>query len=243
MQAVILSAGLGTRLRPLTDTVPKCMIPINGKPVLQYNIEHLKEYGIYDIIINLHYLPDVVPNYFGNGFRFGVNITYSFESEILGTSGTIKSLQSKLDSTFLVVYGDNINTCNIYKVIAFHKAKKGKGTIVLHHRDDVTNSGVVLMDKNRKITRFIEKPKKEELLSKRVNAGFYVLEPEIIDIIPDGYSDFGKDVFPKALELDIPLYGYNMFLFEHLYWIDTLEDLSYTSMLLRCNNDNCKSSL
>lgn len=232
MKAIILSAGRGERLKPLTDSIPKVMVSINNKPVLQHNIEWLKKYGVTDFIVNLHYLPEIIKNYFGSGIKFGVNITYLYEKEILGTSGAIKNAERYLKEPFLVVYGDNINTIDLYKFRRFHEEKKGIGTIALHKREFVKNSGVVCFDKDRRITEFVEKPKKD-VGCEWVNAGLYLLEPEFIRHIPEAPTDFGRDIFPKVLKRGQRLYGYPMFFFEHVYWLDTPEDLEYTRMLMK----------
>ena len=125
---MLLAAGRGTRLRPMTETVSKCMVEIAGKPVLEHNVEWLREFGVTDIVINLHYLPETVMNHFGDGSRFGVRITYSHEPELLGTAGAVKKVAAFFDAPFFVWYGDNLSTCRLDRLREFHEAKGGIAT-------------------------------------------------------------------------------------------------------------------
>ena len=205
MKAIILSAGKGERLGTITNYTPKTMIQIDGKPILQHNIELCKKFGIIDIYINLHHLPHVVMKYFGDGKKFGVNIKYSYEEELLGTSGAVKKI-AKSDSyfrknPFFVIYGDNYSDYNLNLLKSEEIA-----TIAFHYREDVSNSGVAEFDENSKILSFIEKPEKETS-SHWVNAGIYYLNPKILKYIPLGYSDFSKDIFPTLLKENISFYG------------------------------------
>ena len=224
MKAMILAAGEGTRLRPLTERMPKPMIAIAGRPILEHNIRLLARHGISELVINLHHCPGAVKDYFGDGHSWGVSITYSYEPVLLGTAGAVKKLESTFDSTFLVVYGDNLTTCDIERLCAFHQEKGGVGTVALFYREDLANSGIAELDENDRITRFLEKPKPEQAFSHWVNAGLLVLEPEVSRHIPAGQpSDFSQDVLPTLLKAGYPLYGYRMR--DGLWWIDTLEDL------------------
>jgi NDP-sugar pyrophosphorylase family protein len=232
-KAMLLAAGKGTRLRPLTETVAKCMVEVAGKPVLEHNIEWLRRYGVTELVINLHYLPQEVINYFGDGSRFGVRITYSYEEELLGTAGAVKKVEAFFDSPFFVWYADNLSTCRLDRLWEFHQAKGGKVTLALHHRDDPTQSGIVGLDSSEGITRFLEKPQAEELFSHWVNAGIFVLDPSVLALIPSGVAfDFGRDVFPKLLERGVKLYGYRMSKGEGLWWIDTVSDLQKVQTLI-----------
>lgn len=225
-QALLLTAGRGTRLRPLTETVPKCMVPLAGKPLLEHTIERLRDYGIKQIVINLHYLPEVVPAYFGDGKGWGVELSYTPEAELLGTAGSVKKMAAHFDEPFLVCYGDNLSTCRLDRLWQQHKARGGVATIALHEREDPTQSGIVGMDDDGRITRFLEKPRPEQVFSHWVNAGIFVLDPSVLDAIPaSGAFDFGRYVFPKLLAEDARLYGYKMASDEGLWWIDTPTDL------------------
>ncbi|MFH1564193.1 MAG: nucleotidyltransferase family protein [Nitrospirota bacterium] len=209
MKAIVLAAGKGTRLKSVVDSIPKPMVPIDGKPILEHIIQRLKFYGIEEIYINLHHLPHIIQGYFGDGHQFGVNITYSFEPEILGTAGGVKNLGKYIGSSqFIVIYGDNYFDYDLSKIIAFHHKKKGLATIVLYEKEDVSLSGIAQINKQNRIIRFIEKPKQQDVVSHLVNAGIYVFNPEIFDYIPSYYlADFGNDIFPKLIKENKSLYG------------------------------------
>jgi NDP-sugar pyrophosphorylase family protein len=241
MKAMILAAGQGTRLRPLTERIPKCMVPLGGKPLLEYNIEWLRRYGVTEIIINLYHLPEAIRGYFGDGQKWGVRITYSLEHKPLGTAGGVKNVEWFFDGPFgsavgepvepqgrpfFVWYGDNLSTCRLDRLWEFHKVKGGIATIALHHRDDPTQSGIVGLDADDRITCFLEKPQPDQVFSRWVSAGIFVLEPIVLEAIPaNGAPDFGRDVFPALLARGAALYGYRMSPSEGLWWIDTPEDL------------------
>ena len=225
-KAILLAAGQGVRLRPLTQTVPKCMVPVAGKPLLEHNVEWLKKYGVTDLVINLHYLPESVVSYFGDGGRWGVRITYSREAELLGTAGAVKKVRDIFDGPFFVWYGDNLSTCRLDRLWAMHTARGGVATIALHEREDPTQSGIVGMDEDDRITRFLEKPRPDQIFSHWVSAGIIALDPRVLDSIPGhGASDFGRDVFPRLLEEGAAIYGYKMSAEEGLWWVDTAGDL------------------
>jgi len=225
-KAMILAAGQGTRLRPLTESIPKCMMPIGGKPLLEHIIVWLRKYAVTDLMINLHHLPQVVKDYFSDGQKWGVKITYSIEEEPLGTAGGVKNVDWFFHGPFFVWYGDNLSTCRLDYLWEFHQAKGGVATIALHHREDPTASGIVGLDENDRITRFLEKPRPAQVFSHWVSAGIFVLEPAVLQAIPaEGAPDFGRDVFPALLAQGAALYGYRMSHTEGLWWIDTPEDL------------------
>jgi NDP-sugar pyrophosphorylase family protein len=232
---MILAAGHGTRLRPFTDTIAKCMLPIGGKPILEHNIECLRKYGITEIIINLNYRPQSVIDYFGNGEKWGAQITYSLEETILGTAGAVKKAGWFFESAFIVWYGDNLSRCDLESLCRFHYARNGLATIALYHRDDVTQSGIVGLDAKDRIIRFLEKPRAGEVFSHWINAGIYVLEPAVIDVIPAGVVDFGRDIFPAMLKTGSALYGYRMSGDEKLWWVDTPQDLIKVQEELKTN--------
>ena len=211
MKAVLLAAGKGTRLRPLTDEMPKVMIPINGKPVLEYHIEQLARAGIKDIIINLHYLPDSIRNYFLDGSKWATRIHYSYEPEILGTAGAIKKLEAELeDDAFLVVYGDNFLEITYRDFVAFSESKTGIGTVVVIEKDNVLGSGILDIEEGDRVLRFIEKPDPSGVISHWVNAGVYYFSNCIFNYIEPGYSDFGYDVLPRILKAGETLTAYKL---------------------------------
>jgi len=208
LKAVILAAGKGERLKEITKKIPKPMILYKNKPVIEYNIELCKKYGIKDIFINTHYLKESIQEYFDKGRQFGVNISYSYEEELLGTAGALNNFKEFLiDSPFFVIYGDNISNFNLNLLIKKLEATNSVAIIGFHYREDVIHSGVAEFDKNDKILKFIEKPRPGVTDSKWVNAGVYLLKPEIFKYIPSGFSDFGKDVFSSLLKQNVPIYG------------------------------------
>ena len=229
MKAVILAAGKGERLKDITKDIAKPMISFMGKPVLQYNIELCKKYGIEEIYINLHHLPARIKDYFGDGEKYGVHINYSYEEEMLGTAGAIKKIASDFWTTtslrdsnisipntlepFFVIYGDQISDFNLDLLKEkYHKQTKNGnkeciGVVAFHYREDVTHSGVAEFDSCDKIIRFIEKPRSGETESHWVNAGVYYLSHEILEHVPLGFSDFGKQIFPSLLSSNYSLYG------------------------------------
>lgn len=232
-KAMLLAAGEGTRLRPLTLDVPKCMVPIAGRPVLEHTITRLRGFGVVDLVINLCYLPAVVMQHFGDGSQWGVKITYSLEQQALGTAGGVRNVASFFDGPFFVWYGDNLSTCDLRRLYAFHQRKGGLATIALHYREVPTASGIVGLDEHDRVTRFLEKPRPDQVFSHWVNAGILVLEPSVLPSIPAaGGPDFGRDVLPALLAQGAPLYGYRMSRGEGLWWIDTPEDLRRVQALL-----------
>jgi NDP-sugar pyrophosphorylase family protein len=225
MKALLLAAGEGKRLRPLTDKMPKPMIPVAGRPILEHTIKFLARWGIRDIAINLHHCPDVVKTHLGDGSGFGVRIIYSYEPELLGTAGAVKKLENFFEETFLVIYGDNLINCDLKHLLSFHQAHHGMGTIVLHYRHDVSQSGVVILDDDERIAQFLEKPKADQVISHWANAGIFVLEKEVLKYIPsDKPYDFGKEIFPNLLRQNKALYGYKLKDGEEIWWIDRMED-------------------
>ena len=197
-------------MSPLTDTYPKPMMRINGKPVLEHTINLLKRHGIFEIFINLWHYPTVVIDYFGNGSKFGVNINYSIEVELLGTAGGVKKFAPKIDDTFLVVYGDVLSLTDLGTMINYHKKKsKSSGVVGLYRVNNPHECGLVTMSKTERITGFFEKPDKDKIFTNLVNAGIYVLEPEILNLIPENsFFDFGMDLFPRLLQKGMNLYGF-----------------------------------
>jgi NDP-sugar pyrophosphorylase family protein len=225
---MVLAAGRGTRLRPLTDRLPKCMVPVGGKPLLEHTIDWLQGFGVAEIIINLSHLPDVIRGHLGDGKRWGVQITYSLEAEPLGTAGGVKNAARSFDGPFFLWYGDNLSTCNLARLYEVHRSKGGRATIAVHRRDDPVQSGIVGLNENDRVVRFLEKPRPEEVFSSWVSAGIFVLERRVLDFIPEeGVSDFGRDVFPSMLTAGESLYGYRLSHDEGFWWADTPEDYEH----------------
>ncbi|MBN1543045.1 nucleotidyltransferase family protein [candidate division KSB1 bacterium] len=201
--AMILCAGYGKRLQHLTKNIPKPMLPIDGKPLLEYTIRHLAGLGIDQIVINLHYLGDRIVSYFGDGSRWGISITYSPETKPLGTAGAVKNAQALLDTSdrFLVLYGDVICNDNYNRLLnRLNTVPTAIGAIVLHQR--MVSNSIVEIDSDHRIVRFFERPA-HEVPDKRqnwVNSGLYAFRPEIFDSIPAGeFADFPRDVFPQLV--------------------------------------------
>lgn len=218
MRAVLMAGGSGTRLRPLTCDLPKPMVPILNRPIAEHIINLLKRHKINEIIATLHYLPDVMRDYFQDGSDFGVEMTYAVEEEQpLGTAGCVKNIQQWLDDTFLVISGDGITDFDLQAAIAFHREKKSKATLILTRVPNPVEFGVVITDETGHIRRFLEKPSLSEIFSDTVNTGTYILEPEVLDYLPENEeSDFSKDLFPLLLDKGEPIYGY----IAEGYWCD-----------------------
>ncbi|MHB8062076.1 MAG: sugar phosphate nucleotidyltransferase, partial [Ruminiclostridium sp.] len=224
MKAIIMAGGEGSRLRPLTSDLPKPMVSIMNKPVMEYTIDLLRQYGITDIGITLMYHPQLIKDYFGSGKNLGVNITYFLEETPLGTAGGIKSAQSFLDESFIVISGDSITNLNISKAIQFHKEKSSMATLVLTKVDLPLDYGVVLTNEDGSITGFLEKPSWGEVFSDTVNTGTYILEPDIFNYIElNRNTDFSRDVFPSLLATSKKMFGYIML----DYWCDIGDIRSY----------------
>lgn len=223
---MILAAGLGARLRPVTQSLPKCMVEIAGKPLLEHTITWMRRYEVEELIINLYHAPEAVMDYFGHGRRWGVNISYSVEPWLLGTAGGVRRVKWFFNESFLVWYGDNLSTCDLARLYAFHRSRNAVASLALSYRDDPTSSGIVSMDGDDRIIRFLEKPRPDQVFSHWVSAGIFVIEPAVLEFIPEGGApDFGQDVFPALIASGQPLYGYRMSPGEQLWWIDTPEDL------------------
>ena len=210
MRAVLMAGGSGTRLRPLTCDLPKPMVPILNRPIAEHIINLLKRNGITEVIATLYYLPDVMRNYFQDGRDFGVQMTYAVEEDQpLGTAGCVKNIADLLTDTFVVISGDSVTDFDLQAAIAFHRQKGSKATLVLTRVPNPIEFGVVITDGEGRIQRFLEKPSSSEIFSDTVNTGTYILEPEVLDYLPNHQeSDFSKDLFPLLLEKGEPLYGY-----------------------------------
>lgn len=218
MKAMILAAGVGSRLDPLTRNVPKPLVPILNRPVMEYLIELLKKHGFNEIMVNLHYLGDQIEQYFGNGSKWGVEIHWSHEDKLWGDAGSLKRVEDFFkDETFLVIGGDDLTDMDLTKLVKTHREKEALSTIALSLVDDPSEYGIVLMNEDGRITRFLEKPKGEVIFSNTANTGVYVFEPDIFELIPRGtFHLFGKQVFPMLLEQRHPLYGH----LTAAYWKD-----------------------
>jgi len=211
MKAVIMAGGFGTRLKPLTNELPKPMVLMINKPLLEYIVLQLKNNGFTDIAMTLGYKPEVIMDYFGNGKKFGVKIKYYIEETPLGTAGGIKAVSDFIDDDFLVISGDAFSDVDLKDFMERHKNNDAIGSLVLREMDDVTGFGVVKADAKGKIIEFLEKPEKP--VEKLVNTGIYAFKKEVLDIIPDGFYDFGRQLFPRLVG---QIYGYTT----KSYWND-----------------------
>jgi NDP-sugar pyrophosphorylase family protein len=217
LKAVILVGGPGTRLQPLTFIVPKSLVPVLNRPVMEHMLAYLKQFGVEDIILTLNYLPDAIRSHFGDGQDFGVRLAYCMEKEPLGTAGAVKNAATYLDGAFIVLNGDIFTEMNLAEMYAFHKKNRSKATIALTWVDNPSAFGVVETDKNYQVKRFIEKPPPGTAATNWINAGTYILEPEVLDYIPrDQHYMFERGLFPNLLDAGEPVFGYPY----RGYWLD-----------------------
>ncbi len=208
MKAVVLAGGVGKRLKPLTERRPKPLIPIAGKPCIDYVIRSLVNADFKEIIVTTGYMSDYLIKRIGDGSQYNASILYSFEEAPAGTAGAVKKVANFLDDTFVVASGDVLADVNIKSLYEYHKKSGAIATIALTEVENPLGFGIVGLDENDRIIKFKEKPKKEEIFSNLINAGIYILEPEILEHIPENEMfDFSKQVFPILLEKNIPIYG------------------------------------
>jgi mannose-1-phosphate guanylyltransferase len=230
MKAVILIGGEGTRLRPLTCNTPKAIVPILNRPFLEHLLGYLKEHGVTDAILAMGYLPDLIQSCLGDGTQLGVRLIYLVEESPLGTAGAVKNAESYLDGPFLVFNGDVITEIDITAMMKRHKEVKPKVSIALTPVDNPTIYGVVETDTRGLVQRFIEKPTWDKVTTNMINAGIYILEPEVLAHIPAPTpSMFENYLFPRLLEMGEPILGYP----SDAYWIDIGTPEKY----LKANHD------
>jgi mannose-1-phosphate guanylyltransferase len=212
MRAMVLAAGLGTRLRPLTYEITKPMVPVLDRPVMEHILDLLERHGITDVIANLHYFPEMIREYFGD------RITYRYEPELLGTAGGVRACAEFLgDEPFLVISGDALTDIDVTALAERHREAGGIATLAVKQVPDTREYGVVLHDREGRITGFQEKPAPEEALSNLGNCGIYMFEPQIFDYFPaEPFVDWAKDVFPVLLDNDIPFHIHEV----REYWND-----------------------
>lgn len=210
MKAIILAGGFGTRLRPLTFSLPKPMVPILGKPMLEHVLAVVKKAGITECVSLLYFEPETISGHFGDGKKFGVNMSYVLSRADWGTAGAVKNAAGHVDDTVLVISGDVLTDFDLKKAITFHKKRKASATIVLTRVEKPLAFGIVITDtKTGKIEKFLEKPAWGQVFSDTINTGIYVLEPRVLDYIPkDEEFDFSKNLFPLLMKNKEPLFGY-----------------------------------
>jgi mannose-1-phosphate guanylyltransferase len=229
MRAMVLAAGLGTRLRPITYEMPKPMVPVLNKPVMEHILRLLARNGFTETIANLHWFPDLIEGYFGDGSAQGVSLSYSREEQLLGTSGGVRNAAGFLGDSFLVISGDALTDIDLRAMREFHESHDGIATLAMKRVEDTSQFGVAIVGSDGRIQGFQEKPQPAEALSDLANCGIYMFRSEIFDFFPppgtskaagsgdpEGFADWAMDVFPRLLESDIPFYSHEI----DAYWND-----------------------
>jgi mannose-1-phosphate guanylyltransferase len=241
MRAMVLAAGLGTRLRPITYEMPKPMVPVLNRPVMEHILRLLARHGFTETIANLHWFPDLIESYFGDGSEFGVELSYSREQQLLGTSGGVRNAAGFLGDSFLVISGDALTDIDLGAMREFHESHGGVATLATKRVDDTSQFGVAITGADGRIQGFQEKPDPAEALSNLANCGIYMFRSEIFDFFPEpgtskaagpadppGFADWAMDVFPRLLEGDVPFYSHEI----DAYWNDigNLEELRESTL-------------
>jgi len=229
MRAMILAAGLGTRLRPITFDIPKPMVSVCNRPVMEHIARHLASHGFTDVIANLHWFPDTIREHFGDGSNFGLSLEYSLEEQLLGTSGGVRKAADFLGDSFLVISGDALTDIDLTAMREFHESHDGIASLATRRVKDTSEFGVAITDSDGRIQGFQEKPDPSEALSDLANCGIYMFRSEIFDYFPapgtskaagdddpEGFADWAMDVFPALLDGDVPFYSHEI----DAYWND-----------------------
>jgi mannose-1-phosphate guanylyltransferase len=226
---MVLAAGLGTRLRPITFAMPKPMVPVLNRPVMEHIVRLLSGHGFGEAIANLHWFPETIEGHFGDGSAFGVELSYSREEALLGTSGGVRNAAEFLGDSFLVISGDALTDIDLGAMREFHESHDGIATLVTKRVEDTTQFGVAIAGADGRIQGFQEKPEPSEALSDLANCGIYMFRSQIFDFFPEsgaskaagegdppGFADWAMDVFPALLENDVPFYSHEI----DAYWND-----------------------
>lgn len=229
MKAMVLAAGLGTRLRPVTYSMPKPMVPVVNRPVMEHIVRLLAEHGLTEIVANLHWFPETIESHFGDGSDLGVSITYSREEALLGTAGGVRNAAEELGDEFLVISGDALTDVDLTAMREFHRSHDGIATLATLRVEDTSGFGVVITDGEGRIQGFQEKPDPAEALSDLANCGIYMFDSAIFDHFPgpgesrlagpddpEGFADWAYDVFPALLDAGIPFHALEV----DAYWND-----------------------
>jgi mannose-1-phosphate guanylyltransferase/mannose-1-phosphate guanylyltransferase/phosphomannomutase len=229
MKAMVLAAGLGTRLRPITYSVPKPMAPVLNRPVMEHIIGLLRSHGFDQVIANLHWFPDTIRGHFGDGSDFGIELSYSPEDALLGTAGGVRNAAAFFDGDFLVISGDALTDIDLAAMRTYHQSHDGVATLATRKVEDTSQFGVVITDDAGRIQGFQEKPDPAEALSNLANCGIYMFDPAIFDFFPgpgesalasgddpEGFADWAMDVFPALLESGESFYSHEV----DSYWND-----------------------
>jgi mannose-1-phosphate guanylyltransferase len=238
---MILAAGLGTRLRPITYGMPKPMVPVLNRPVMEHIARLLARHGFGETIANLHWFPELIREHFGDGSAFGIELSYSYEEQLLGTSGGVRKAADFLGDSFLVISGDALTDIDLAAMREFHRSHDGIATLATKRVEDTSQFGVAITGADGRIQGFQEKPDPAEALSDLANCGIYMFRSEIFDFFPApgaskaagegdpaGFADWAMDVFPRLLEGDVPFYSHEI----DAYWNDigNLEELRQSTL-------------
>ncbi|HEY1854387.1 MAG TPA: NDP-sugar synthase [Solirubrobacterales bacterium] len=229
MRAMVLAAGLGTRLRPITYTMPKPMVPVANRPVMEHILLLLRRHGFATVVANLHWFPELIEERFGDGSDYGLELTYSREEQLLGTSGGVRNVREHLGDSFLIISGDALTDIDLAAMREAHEAHDGIATLATKRVEDTSQFGVAITGGDGRIQGFQEKPEPSEALSDLANCGIYMFREEVFDFFPgpgtsqaagpddpDGFADWAMDVFPRLLEADVPFYSHEV----EAYWND-----------------------
>ena len=237
MKAVILVGGKATRLLPITSNTPKAMVPVLNTPFLEHVICHLRRHKITEIILSIGNLAGPIQSYFGEGSRLGVKISYAIETTPLGTAGGLKNAAGSLDEAFVALNGDVFTDLDITALIDFHRRKKARATIALTRVDDPTHYGVIVTGAGGRVSCFQEKPSPGEAKSNMINAGTYILEPDVLAKVPPGTQfSIEREVFPVLLEQGSPVYAYS----NSAYWLDIGTHEKYLQVHYDLLNGKCR---
>lgn len=225
MKAVVMAGGEGTRLRPMTSSMPKPLLPVANRPIMEHVLRLLKRHGLSETVVTVQFLASLVKNYFGDGEELGMELTYANEEKPLGTAGSVKNAEEALkDDAFLVISGDALTDFDLTDLIAFHKEKGALVTVCLTRVPNPLEFGITIVDEEGKVERFLEKPTWGQVFSDTVNTGIYVMEPEVFDYVEaDTSVDWSGDVFPQLMKEGKPIYGY----IAEGYWEDVGTHESY----------------
>ncbi len=241
MKAMVLAAGLGTRLRPITYAIPKPMVPVLNRPVMEHSVRLIARHGFEQAIANLHWFPETIEGYFGDGSDFGIELTYSYEEQLLGTAGGVRNVAEFLGDSFLVVAGDALTDLDFTAMREFHESHDGLVTLATKRVANTDEYGVVIAGEDGRIQGFQEKPDPAEALSDLANTCIYMFRREVFDFFPEpgtskaagpddppAFADWAMDVFPALLENDIPFYSHEI----DAYWNDVgnIDELRQASL-------------
>src|SRR6266508_1795943 len=240
MKAVVMAGGEGSRLRPLTSSLPKPLVPVAGRPIMEHILLHLRRHQLRDVVATVQYMGASIRNYFGDGSEPGVALTYSVEDSPLGTAGSVMLARQQLNETFVVISGDSLTEIDLGAAARFHRERKAIATIVLKPVPNPLEYGVVVVDEGGAVQRFIEKPSWGEVISDLANTGIYILDPAVFDFFrPNEVTDWSGEVFPKLLKEGEPVFGW----IADGYWEDVGSHAAYMKANFDCLEGKVKVQL